>query len=83
MSLTPTTIGTKRLRQRVAIPIIINNHKEVSMDNETNRKTIKVATNDYCTQCVWLDKQPEGNAMLCVLPGECFWLEGWRTPPKK
>ncbi len=48
------------------------------MDNETNRKTIKVATDDYCTQCVWLDKQPEGNAMLCVLPGECFWLPEWR-----
>lgn len=50
---------------------------------ETNRTTIKVSTNDYCTQCVWLDHQPEGNKMFCVLPGECFWLPNWRTPPKK
>jgi len=50
--------------------------KEQTKDNK--QTTMIVPTNDYCTQCPWLDKQPAGNRMLCILPGECFWLEGWK-----
>jgi len=50
--------------------------KEQSKDNK--RKTITVAESDHCSTCPWLDKQKSGNRMLCILPGECFWLDGWR-----
>lgn len=52
----------------------INNSKNQSKDITT-----KVAlTNDSCMTCPWLNKQPEGNKMLCILPGNCFWLAGWK-----
>lgn len=41
-------------------------------------RTKAAATNDSCTTCPWLDRQPEGNKMLCILPGNCFWREEWR-----
>ena len=42
----------------------------------TNQGAISVP--DHCTTCPWLDRQPEGNKMLCILPGNCFWREEWR-----
>jgi len=57
-----------------------NTHNTINKHNKQPdlHNTIKVPINDHCTQCPWLDKQPSGNRMLCVLPGECFWLDGWR-----
>ena len=55
-----------------------------TMDSrDRNKNTItKVGTTsvpDHCTSCPWLNRQPEGNKMLCILPGNCFWLEGWKN----
>lgn len=45
-------------------------------ENKTTT-TNQGATNDSCTTCPWLDRQPEGNKMLCILPGNCFWRQEW------
>lgn len=47
-------------------------------DQNKNTTTPQVITSDSCMTCIWLDRQPEGNKMLCILPGECFWLSGWK-----
>jgi len=52
----------------------INNSRNLNNDTTTNQ----VAISDSCTTCVWLDKQPDGNVMLCILPGNCFWLSSWK-----
>ena len=49
-----------------------------SRDQNKNTTTPQVITSDSCMTCPWLDKQPEGNKMLCILPGNCFWREEWR-----
>ena len=49
--------------------------RDLKIDTITNQAVTNVP--DSCTTCPWLDRQPEGNKMLCVLPGNCFWLEGW------
>ena len=46
-------------------------------DQNKNTTTPQVITSDSCTMCPWLDKQPEGNKMLCILPGNCFWRAEW------
>lgn len=48
-----------------------------SRDQNKDTTTNQVATNDSCTTCPWLDRQPEGNKMLCILPGNCFWRAEW------
>jgi len=49
--------------------------RDLNKDITTNQG----ATNDSCTMCPWLDRQPEGNRMLCILPGNCFWQASWRS----
>jgi len=51
----------------------MQNLENLNNDTTTNQG----ATNDSCTTCVWLDKQPDGNKMLCILPGNCFWRDEW------
>ncbi|MBR0576762.1 hypothetical protein KCG48_10500 [Proteiniclasticum sp. BAD-10] len=49
------------------------------MEQSQNKST---STKDKCTTCPWLDRQPEGNQMLCILPGDCFWMKSWYDNPK-
>ena len=45
-----------------------------------NTNTTTQPTSDSCTTCIWLDKQPEGNSMLCIMPGACEWSsDGFNT----
>ena len=41
--------------------------------------TSQAVTNDSCLKCPWLNRQPEGNKMLCILPGKCYMLKEWRN----
>lgn len=50
-----------------------------TINNQPDLRTaIKVPISGHCTRCPWLDRQPADNRMLCILPGECFWLPEWR-----
>lgn len=51
--------------------------KDLNKDTITSQAAISVP--DHCATCPWLDRQPDGYKMLCILPGECFWLEGWKN----
>ena len=33
----------------------------------------QMLTSDSCTTCIWLNRQPTGNKMLCIMPGACEW----------
>jgi hypothetical protein len=48
------------------------------LNKNTITKVDTTSEHDHCTTCPWLDRQPEGSRMLCILPGNCFWLEGWK-----
>lgn len=49
------------------------------MKNEDKDTLIedKQVADHPCMKCPWLDKQPEGNPMLCILPGKCYKLKSW------
>lgn len=48
-------------------------------NKSTITSQVRINVHDHCTSCPWLNKQPEGNKMLCILPGECFWLKSWTS----